>query len=226
VNNVTESFPIVAYFFLILAASCAAFICLDMWRGHRQRMAIMNLVLPLTALYSGPLGLWAYLRIGRLSSRDANSPAQPKPLWQSVLLAATHCGSGCTLGVFLIEGLLILFTLSLFGREIFAAWVLDFAAAFATGIAFQYFTIQPMRKLSPGAGLRAALKADALSLTAWQVGMYAWMGLVTFVFAGQPLDRSGPVFWFMMQLAMLCGFVTRTYLIIKFDCVITCVPPS
>ncbi len=31
-----------------------------------------------------------------------------------------------------------------------------------------------MKGLSPSRGLVAALKADALSLSAWQVGMYAW----------------------------------------------------
>ena len=40
--------------------------------------------------------------------------------------------------------------LTLFGRHIFAAWVIDYRLAFLFGIAFQYFTIQPMRQLSPG----------------------------------------------------------------------------
>lgn len=69
-----------------------------------------------------------------------------------------------------------------------------------------------MRDLSPGRGLLAALKADALSLTAWQVGMYGMMALLVFgVF--QPLlgvrpEASSPVFWCVMQLAMLAGFAT------------------
>jgi len=96
--------------------------------------------------------------------------------------------------------------LTLFGREIFAAWTLDFIAAFCFGIVFQYFTIKPMRQLSPGQGLVAALKADTLSLTVWQIGMYGWMAIVTFVIVGHSLDKTGPVFWFMMQLAMLLGF--------------------
>jgi uncharacterized protein DUF4396 len=46
---------------------------------------------------------------------------------------------------------------------------------------FQYFTIAPMRDLSPGAGLAAAVKADALSLSAWQIGMYGYMTFAQFV---------------------------------------------
>ena len=56
--------------------------------------------------------------------------------------------------------------------------------------------------------LVAALKADTLSLTAWQVGMYGWMAVATFLIFGRELDKADPVFWFMMQIAMLAGFLT------------------
>lgn len=52
-----------------------------------------------------------------------------------------------------------------------------------------------------------AFKVDVLSLTAWQVGMYAWMAVCMFVL-GLPLSPASPVFWFMMQVSMLCGFMT------------------
>ena len=51
-------------------------------------------------------------------------------------------------------------------------------------------------------------QADTLSLTAWQVGMYGWMAAATFLIFGRELDSGGPVFWFMMQIAMLAGFLT------------------
>lgn len=87
-----------------------------------------------------------------------------------------------------------------------AGWALIVVAAML--VAFQYFTIVPMRHLSPGEGLHAALKADSLSLTAWQVDMYGWMAFVTFGIFGHELPKTQPVFWFMMQLAMLAGFLT------------------
>lgn len=209
---------ILASLSLALAAICSLTIAIDILRGYRQHMWIMNVVWPVTALYAGPLGLWAYFAIGRLSSHQAMQAAQKKgeqpaakskPFWQSVGLAATHCGSGCTLGDLLAEGVVLsLVPLTLFGHKIFAAWVVDFAFAFLIGIAFQYFTIVPMKQLSPGKGLVAALKADTLSLTAWQVGMYGWMAIATFVLFGRELEKSDPVFWFMMQIAMLAGFLT------------------
>ena len=96
----------------------------------------------------------------------------------------------------------------IFGHERFGAWVLDFVLAFGFGIAFQYFTIKPMRHLSVGQGLWQAVKADTLSLSAWQVGMYGWMAIAVLGISGTPLERTDPVFWFMMQIAMGFGFAT------------------
>ena len=91
--------------------------------------------------------------------------------------------------------------LVLFGQKIFGSWVVDYLFAFCFGIAFQYFTIAPMRHLVGRAkGLWTAVKADTLSLTAWQVGMYGWMAIVTFVMFGHELEKTDPVFWFMMQI--------------------------
>lgn len=204
---------------LWLSVLLSAFLILiDILAGRRQHMRVMNVVWPITGLYAGPLALWAYFTIGRLSTHKAmqdakmagqDPPAKRKRFWQSVGIAATHCGAGCTLGDVLVEGVLLSFvSFSLFGHRIFGAWILDYIAAFLLGIAFQYFTIKPMKKLSPGQGLLAAIKADSLSLTAWQVGMYGWMAIVTFAIFGHELDKTGAVFWFMMQLAMIAGFLT------------------
>lgn len=190
-----------------------------------QHMAIMNLVWPLVALFAGPLALWGYFRFGRLRSHAGMAAAKaagrkpPRlPPGIGAALAASHCGAGCTLGdliaetlAFFVPGILDWFGLgSLFGEKIFAAWTLDFVLAFVIGIAFQYFTIAPMRGLGVRSGLVAALKADTLSLSAWQVGMYGAMAIGQFALArpllGHTLDAAMPEFWFLMQAAMLAGF--------------------
>jgi hypothetical protein len=44
-----------------------------------------------------------------------------------------------------------------------------------------------------GEGIVAAMKADALSLSAWQIGMYGWMALALFVwFSPERLPKTGP----------------------------------
>lgn len=201
---------------IAVAVGCAAVVAIDVVR-HPQRMAVMGVVWPVTALYAGLIGLAAYLRVGRLSTREAFEgatrrqqppPARRKPFWQTAGVGATHCGAGCSLGDLSAEWLLALAPFTLFGSRIAAAWTLDFILAFLFGIAFQYFAIAPMRNLSLGEGLAAAFKADALSLTAWQVGMYGCMAVMIFAVFGHELPKTSPVFWFLMQVAMIAGFLT------------------
>ncbi len=58
----------------------------------------------------------------------------------------------------------------------------------------------------------AAIKADTLSLTAWQVGMYGFMAIAFFwvfrTLLGTELKVNSVEFWFMMQIAMIFGFAT------------------
>jgi hypothetical protein len=202
---------------LAVGFACAGVIVLDILMGHPQHMGIMNVVWPITALYSGPLGLLAEYRLGRQSTRHRvhlarewgeEPPGKRKPFWRQLAVAATHCGSGCTLGDIIAEWMMVAVPFELFGRRLYAAWVVDFAWAYVLGVVFQYFTIAPMRQLSVGKGILAAVRADTLSLTAWQVGMYGWMTIAVFLIFHRELKPTEPVFWFMMQLGMLCGFLT------------------
>ncbi len=102
-----------------------------------------------------------------------------KPFWQSVVAGALHCGSGCTLGDIIAESLLLFFPVVLFGSTLYGTWLVDFILAFIMGIIFQYYAIKPMKKISSQDALKAALKADALSLMAWQVSMYGGMAIAT-----------------------------------------------
>jgi hypothetical protein len=180
-------------------------------------MRIMNIVWPVTALYSGPLGLWAYYAIGRENVKDGNSrpamgqmhnPGQSKPSWQSVLKGSLHCGSGCTIGDLLAEVFIWFIPVAIAGSPLAGSWVIDYGFAFTIGIIFQYYAIRPMKKGSTGQIVLAALKADALSLTCWQIGMYTWMAICFFSIFHQVLKAGDPVYWFMMQIAMLIGLLT------------------
>jgi len=214
---------------LLFGLICALAIAIDVTR-HQQHMFIMNIVWPVTALFGGLLALWGYLAYGRLATHEAMKAAMAKdepppskkltPIWAMVGKGAAHCGSGCALGDICAEWLAFAFPgiaialgwQSLFADKMFAVWVLDYVLAFVIGIVFQYMTIVPMRGLSFGEGIVAAVKADTLSLTAWQVGMYGFMAIAQFYFfrtlLGVTLEPNSAEFWFMMQIAMLCGFVT------------------
>jgi hypothetical protein len=185
---------------LIAAFLSAAIIIADLAR-HPQKMAVMNFVWPITALYFGPLAIWAYWRMGRPGGHNE------KPFWMKTFVGATHCGAGCTLGDVIAE-FVVFFAGIVIGSAFGAELVLDYALAFTFGIAFQYFSIVPMRDLKPMEGIVAALKADTLSLTSFEIGLFGWMALMRFVFFHPPLHPDSPIFWFMMQIGMIIGFAT------------------
>jgi hypothetical protein len=211
---------ILAWIALATGFVSAIIIVIDLLARHRQHMWIMNLVWPITALYAGPIALWGYFTVGRLSTMHAmmhmkesrgEMPSHRKPFWQTVALATTHCGAGCTLGDIIAEwGIVLIPGLGtfLFHTRMFNAWALDYILAYLFGIGFQFFTIVPMRKLPVGQGLWAAIKVDTFALTAWQIGMYGWMAVASVLIFGHEIPKTSPVFWFMMQIAMLCGFLT------------------
>ncbi len=201
----------IAYISFTFSIICLLAILIDVIR-FPQKMWIMNIVWPITALYSGPLGLWAYYKIGRTSVKKGSGgkpvDSGKKPYWQSIVVAALHCGSGCTLGDIVAQLFLFFFPVVLFGSKLFGEWGIDYIFAFAIGIIFQYYSIKPMKHLSSKEAIVAALKADTLSLTAWQVGMYGWMAICAFLIFHHRLEASTPLFWLMMQIAMLLGFLT------------------
>ncbi len=63
----------VSWIWLALAAASSLVVVIDLIAGHRQHMAIMNLVWPITALYGGPMALAAYFLIGRSGSHAQKS---------------------------------------------------------------------------------------------------------------------------------------------------------
>lgn len=206
---------VVAWIALIAGFVCAAVILVDIYvRGHRQKMGVMEIVWPVTALYFGPLAVWMYARYGRQQSPQwlaCHGLDQPpgKPKWATTAVGVSHCGAGCTLGDILAATAIFLLGIELFGRAFWPELIGDYTAALALGIAFQFFAIAPMRGLGVGAGLRAAAKADVLSLTAFEVGLFGWMAVMAFVlFPSPPLHPNSPVYWFLMQIGMVIGFFT------------------
>lgn len=132
-----------------------------------------------------------------------------RPGWQSVVLSTLHCGAGCTLADLVGEWFLYFVPVAIGGSMLAGSWVIDYLLALVFGIGFQYAAIRGMEPRTPRAEIvRRAAKADILSLTAWQAGMYGWMAVVIFVLdGGTMLPRTTFQFWFMMQIAMACGFL-------------------
>lgn len=214
--NVPQWLEIAAWTWIAICLFCSLVILAGTIR-EPQKMAIMNIVWPVTALYMGPAALPMFYRAQPLSSKGPVSAKMKQamqrhkddpPTFFQNSVAVFHCGAGCTLGDIAAESLagsLMLTFAGAFGSKL----ILDFAFAYVFGIVFQYFTIVPMRGLSFGKGILAAARADTISITLFQAGMYAWMALSYFVFFPHPhLNPGMAVFWFMMQIAMVVGFFT------------------
>jgi Domain of unknown function (DUF4396) len=217
-------FAAIAWVSIAVAFACALWIAADELR-HPQAMAIMNVVWPVTALYLSVFALWGYSRIGRKKTKRAlsehsiamreHSMAMEHdghargPTLAQVAVGTSHCGAGCMLADVACEFAIAAAGITLLGSVLWAEYAIDFAAAWALGIVFQYFAIQPMRHLPVGQALLAAIQADTLSILAFQVGMYAWMALVFFrLFPHPHLTPFQPQYWLMMQIAMVCGYAT------------------
>jgi hypothetical protein len=217
---------VLAIAFVALGLFSAA-IVIAMIIARPQKMAIMDVVWPVTALYWAPAavaGVWdmgsppvsplRYAHLQRqvqLRKEEAERTGREvengplKPFWQQVAVAVTHCGAGCTLGDILGEWLVYAHGWHWLGNKLYAEFLVDFPLAFGLGILFQYFTIAPMRRLGLRDGIVAALKADTVSIVAFEIGLFGWMALDAFVlFPGQSIATWNH--WFQMQIGMMIGF--------------------
>lgn len=257
---------VLAYIWLSLSAVSFLIIVTDVPRQNVS-MPIMKLVWPLTTLYMGPIGLYAYFKLGRNvptmhhdhqamdhdghgenthangqkmhhtngdsnarqhheehhinhghESQEAhhqygdrethrNMNGSNKPFWQSVFVSSTHCGGGCALGDAIGGPLVFGLGLIVAGSSLFADYIVEFVLAYLFGIAFQYFGMGFTHRESLGKGLKNAIKADTWSLIAYEIGMFGWMALVHVFFVHVP-EPDNSLYWFMMQIAMMIGFVT------------------
>jgi len=213
---------VISWVSLGLAFLAALLIAVDEMR-HPQKMWIMNIVWPVTALYFSVVAVWAYFRIGRGMARDASdeksklhrekeqqqAAARRDPTWSQTAVSDSHCGAGCTIGDIVAEFSIFAWGLTLFGRLLYAEFAGDLLLAWLFGIGFQYFTIKPMRNLSVKQGLIAAVRADTLSILTFEIGLFAWMAITyLWLFPDPHLRPNQPAYWFMMQIGMVLGYFT------------------
>jgi len=215
---------LLGWFLVCIAVGCAILVTIDV-SVRPQKMAVMNVVWPVVMLFGSVLWAWFYWRYARAPRRTASAPDEsevedesPHPFPLAVAIDTNHCGAGCALGDLLGEALLAaipgLAALAGFGtlhqQQPVSGWIIGTVLAFLFGIAFQYFAIAPMQDLGFVGGLRRAVKADAASIAAWQVGMIGTMALIQLVWLPHWLHgfaaASTPQFWVFMQVAMVVGY--------------------
>jgi hypothetical protein len=136
-----------------------------------------------------------------------HSTAGKHQFWKRVFVSTTHCASGCVIGDVIGAPIVFAAGWTFFGERLYADYVVLFVLAYVFGIAFQYFPIRATRSISPQAAIIDAVKADTLALTAFELGLFAWMAVVYFLFVPQA-EPTSVYYWFMMQIGMVFGFIT------------------
>src|SRR5699024_10976767 len=175
---------------------------------HPQIMKVMNIVWPINGWFLGPVALWTYFKWGRLKSKNVElEDKRGKPA--KVFVSTSHCSAGCTVGDAVGVPIVALTALTIAGSTLFAHYTIEFILAYIFGTLFQFYAIFPMNKEQGVIGsIKAAIKADSLSLIAFEIGMFGWMAIVHFIIFAVPPQPNEPVYWFMMQIAMILGFLT------------------
>jgi hypothetical protein len=209
-------FPITALYFGPLALALY-------WRWGRAArtmppMSMSPAAMPVTAAVSAGNGRQmrqhAHHDIAGATGTGDGEPAQPgeraRPWWVTIAIEVSHCGSGCTLGDVISEFVIFGLGLTIAGATLGAEYVGDYILALAFGIIFQYFAIAPMRGLGLKDGLIAAAKADFVSLTAFEIGLFGWMAVMALVLfpASHHLMPSSAAYWLLMQVGMIIGYCT------------------
>lgn len=178
--------------------------------AHPQHMKIMNVVWPITGLYLPVLGWRLYADMARRKPSsmpvDMQSARSDLPFWKSVFVSTTHCAAGCVVGDIIAAPIVFWAGWEIFGQRLFAEFVVLFVLAYIFGIAFQYLPIRATRRISRRTALLEAIKADTLALTAFEIGLFAWMAAFHFLLV-PGVEVTSPTYWFMMQIGMVIGFI-------------------
>lgn len=198
-----------AMLFILLGLCTSLMILKDLVR-HPQPVRIMNLVWPITGLYMpflGWLAWWFFARKNRavspLLSRKSAQPPGLKQLFSSTCL----CAAGCMLGDIITIPIISLTDAMPFHSPLLPHAVISLALSLLFGILLQFFALRQIEGASIFRAFWRAIKSDIISLIVYQAGMFLSMSLAFRFILHNQIEPLVLHFWFMMQLALLTGFV-------------------
>jgi len=129
-------------------------------------------------------------------------------MFATITIAVCHCGAGCLLGDLIGEWIVFATNATINGKGLWVEWLLDYGFALLLGIFFQYFSIAPMTgQYGPLTIIRAA-KADFLSLTFFEIGLFGWMAIFQAGIWHWNIPMNTVTYWWMMQVGMFLGHWT------------------
>ncbi|WP_411954294.1 DUF4396 domain-containing protein [Alkalibacillus sp. S2W] len=196
----------ISWIALIIGIVSFIIIAVDVFK-HPQMMTIMNIVWPINGWFFGPFAIWTYFKWGRLKAKDSNQEDERQQS-AKIFVSASHCAGGCTFGDIVGVPIVALTGMTIAGSTLFAHYLVEFILAYLFGIIFQFLAIYPMQQNKHKFhAFKSAIKADTWSVVTFQIGMFGWMAVVHYLLFSNPPTPVEPTFWFMMQIAMILGFL-------------------
>jgi Domain of unknown function (DUF4396) len=197
----------ISWIFLGIGLLSSLLILVDVFK-HPQKMKIMNVVWPINGWFFGPIALWTYFKWGRVKAKDLEKEDH-RGHGAKVFVSTSHCSAGCSFGDAVGVPIVAMTGLTIAGSTLLAHYTVEFILAYLFGVIFQFYSIYPMNKENGKlSAFKQAIKADSLSLIAFEVGMFGWMAIVHYLLFTKPPKPTEPSYWFMMQIAMILGFLT------------------
>ncbi len=184
----------------LLTAMSLGFVAVDIWSSPVSPVMKSGFVL-LTA-YTGPIGAFLYV-LGCREPLPGLHERYVAVRWRQVLGSTMHCVAGDGVGILAGAVVASYFTLSR-PLEI----VLEYGLGFVFGwTIFQALFMRDMAGGSYRRALGSTFLPEFLSMNLVMTGMLLISSLGR-IAVGIPFSPLTPVFWFVMSMALLAGFVT------------------
>lgn len=201
-----------ALLFLVTGVCTALMIIKDIVL-YRQPGTLMNIIWPLTGLYLPFIGwlAWWYLgRVPRYRIKSALLMTHTSPRyngWQTLFIATAITAAACILAEAITLPIITLMNYLKIPLLIWHPAAISLLISLLLLLLWQFFSLPQHEKKSFWHQLSLAFKRSAFPLLIYQAGIFLFMTLALKFVLHQQINPSLTIFWFMLQLAMITGFI-------------------
>jgi hypothetical protein len=197
---------------LVLGGCTALMILKDLFR-HPHPVPVMNVIWPLTGLYLPFIGWLAWWYLGRKPSRQAKlallvpQKIQGYASWQTIFISTSLSAAACIFGDLITLPIVTLLNQFAINPTVWMEGLICVLISLLVGYFLQFLAIRQREKRSPASALLLALKTETFPLLIYQLGIFIFMALALKFVLNQQINPLLVAFWFMLQLAMIIGFL-------------------
>lgn len=198
--------------FLVLGGCTALMIIKDLF--HRPHpVAVMNIIWPLTGLYLPFIGWLAWWFLGRKTTHQLKLLlVMPRKLqrhasWQTIFISTSLTAAACIVGNIITLSAIALFNHFFFFVALWLEAIYALLLSLFIGLFFQFMAIRQRDTISAARTLLLAIKTETFPLLIYQTGIFIFMAQALKFVLNQQINPLLLTFWFMLQLAMIIGFL-------------------